>query len=43
MKKLRELKSNMAVNIIGVIILSIVIFGIVVSLLGFLRFSNAFR
>ena len=43
MKALQKLRSSMAINIIGGIVLMLAIFGAVVSLIGYVSFSTAFR
>ena len=42
-KKLAFLRSSMALNIIGALMLIILLFGAVVSVLGFVNFTNAFK
>ena len=42
MTKVSRVRSSMAINIIGAIIALLVVFGIVVSLLGYVSFTNAF-
>lgn len=42
MTRIKKIRSSMAVNIIGAIILLLVIFGIIVSVLGFISFNDAF-
>ncbi len=43
MNILRKLRSSMAANIIGVVVFSLVLFGVVVSILGFVSFTSAFE
>ena len=43
MKFLNRLKSSMAVNIIGAIIFLLVILSVIVSVLGFMSFTDAFK
>ena len=42
MKRINKLRSSMAVNIIGAIILLLVVFGVIVSALGYASFTQAF-
>ena len=41
--KIQSLRSSMTVNIIGAIVLLLVLLGIIVSALGFLSFTRAFK
>ena len=41
--KIQSLRSSMTVNIIGAIVLLLVLLGIIVSTLGFLSFTRAFK
>lgn len=43
MKNIQKLRSSMAVNIIGAIIFLLIVFGFIVSVLGFMSFTNAFK
>ena len=43
MKKARELRSNMAFNIVGAIIALLVLLGLIVSVIGLVSFTEAFR
>lgn len=43
MKMAHKLRSSMAVNIIGAIVLLLVVFGIITSTIGFISFTNAFK
>ena len=43
MKKIKEMRSSMAINIIGSIVLLLVIFGVIVSTLSFVSFTNSFK
>ena len=43
MKKVDDLRSSMSVNIIGVIVLLLALFGVIVSALGFFSFTEAFK
>ena len=43
MKRVSRLRGSMAVNIIGAIVLLLVIFGVIVSAIGFVSFTNAFK
>ncbi|MBQ6451896.1 MAG: SpoIIE family protein phosphatase [Solobacterium sp.] len=43
MNKIRELRSDMAVNIIGAIVALLVILGVIVSTLGYFSFTRAFQ
>ena len=40
---LQKLRSGMAARIIGAIMLLLVVFGLVVSTIGFVSFTNAFK
>ena len=41
--ELHKMRSGMAVNILGAIVLLLVVFGLVVSTIGFVSFTNAFK
>ena len=43
MKKIRALRSNMAFNIVGAIIALLVLLGLIVSVIGLVSFTEAFR
>ena len=43
MKKIESLRGNMAFNIIGAIVLVLMLFGVLVSFLGFANFTEAFK
>ena len=43
MNRIKTLRSNLAFNIIGAIVLMLVVFGLVISTLGFVRFTDAFK
>ena len=43
MNNIQKLRSSMAVNIIGAIVLLLVLFGMIVSILGYVSFTNAFK
>ena len=43
MKKARELRSNMAFNIVGAIVALLVLLGLIVSVIGLVSFTEAFR
>ncbi len=43
MNKIHKLRASMAVNIIGAIVLLLTVFGSIVSALGFVSFTNAFK
>ena len=40
---MKRLRSSMAVNIIGAIVILLALFGLIVSLIGFLNFNSAFE
>ncbi|MBS7263206.1 MAG: hypothetical protein KIG36_06335 [Eubacteriales bacterium] len=40
---MRNLRSSTTVNIIGAIVLLLIVFGAVVSIVGFVSFTNAFK
>ena len=43
MKKTESLRGNLAFNIIGAIVLVLMLFGVLVSFLGFANFTEAFK
>ena len=43
MNRIKTFRSNLAFNIIGAIVLMLVVFGLVISTLGFVRFTDAFK
>ena len=43
MKAIHKLRSSMAVNTIGAIIFLLVVFGVIVSIVGYVSFTNAFK
>ena len=43
MNNIQKLRSSMAVNIIGAIVLLLMLFGMIVSILGYVSFTNAFK
>ena len=43
MNRIQKIRASMAVNIIGAIVLLLAVFGVIVSTLGFVSFTNAFK
>ena len=43
MKTIEKLRSSMAVNLIGMIVALLIVFGVIVSTIGFISFNNSFK
>lgn len=43
MKKFKELRKNLAFNVIGAIVIMLMVFSIIVSIIGYLSFTNSFK
>lgn len=43
MKKIKELRKNLAFNVIGAIVIMLIVFSIIVSIIGYMSFTNSFK
>lgn len=43
MKKIKDLRKNLAFNVIGAIVIMLMVFSIIVSIIGYISFTNSFK